>query len=147
MELCGHADRPCGRLTYDDGELEIMSPTYLHENIGGIIGRMIEMFTFHGGIEISSTKSTTFQREQRVRGFEADESYYISHAAMIIGIEQVALEIHSPPDLVIEMDISHSSALKMRVLAGLGVPEVWRFDGERVKVHCLVDDVYEVRNS
>ena len=144
IDLCENADNPRGRLTYDQGELEIMSPSYLHENVGRIIGRMIEMFTFHHEIQIHSAKSTTFKRERKQRGFEADESYYISHALTMHGISQVDMEIHPPPDLVIEVDISRSSSLKMRVFAGLGVGEVWCFDGEKVIVHRLSGDTYEV---
>ncbi|WP_182867910.1 Uma2 family endonuclease [Rhodopirellula sp. JC639] len=144
VDLCESADNPRGRLTYDQGELEIMSPSYLHENVGRLIGRMIEMFTFHHQIEIHSAKSTTFKRERKQRGFEADESYYISHASAIHGISHVDLEVHPPPDLVIEVDISRSSSLKMRVFAGLGVGEVWCFDGEKVIVYRLSGDAYEV---
>lgn len=142
VDLCENADNPRGRLTYDQGELEIMSPSYLHENVGRIIGRMIEMYTFHHQIEIHSAKSTTFKRERKQRGFEADESYFISNAPAMHGISHVDMEIHPPPDLVIEVDISRSSSLKMRVFAGLGVGEVWCFDGERVTVSRLSGDAY-----
>lgn len=144
IDLCENAECPRGRLTYDQGELEITSPSYLHENVGRIIGRMIEMFTFHHQIEIHSAKSTTFKRERKQRGFEADESYYISHAPIMHGISDVDMEIHPPPDLVIEVDISRSSSLKMRVFAGLGVGEVWCFDGEKVIVYRRSGDTWEV---
>ena len=144
VDLCENADRPRGRLTYDQGELEIMSPSYLRENVSRIIGRMIEIFTFHHQIEIHSAKSTTLKRKHNQRGFEADESYYISHALTLHGISHVDMEIHPPPDLVIEVDISRSSSLKMRVFAGLGVGEVWCFDGEKVIVHRLSGDTWEV---
>ncbi len=143
VDLCENAENPRGRLTYDQGELEIMSPSYLHENVGRLIGRMIEMFTFHHQIEIHSAKSTTFKRERKQRGFEADESYYISNAMSMLGISHVDMEIHPPPDLVIEVDISRSSSLKMRVFAGLGVPEVWCFDADTVIVHRLNGDTYK----
>ncbi len=147
VDLCESADNPRGRLTYDQGELEIMSPSYLHENVGRLIGRMIEMFTFHHQIEIHSAKSTTFKRERKQRGFEADESYYISHASAMHAVSHVDMEIHPPPDLVIEVDISRRSSLKMRVFAGLGVGEVWCFDGQKVIVYRLSGDTYEAREA
>src|SRR5206468_1752782 len=39
-----------------------------------------------------------------------------------------------PPDLAIEIDISRSSLNRMRIYAALGIPEVWRFDGESIKI-------------
>jgi len=143
VELCENARNPRGRLTYDQGELEIMSPSHLHENISRLIGRMIEMFTFQKQIEISSSKSTTFKRHRKQKGFEADESYYIANAAAMLGVSEVDLEIHPPPDLAVEVDISRSSDLKMRVFAGLGVGEVWRYDGENLTVQILRADAYE----
>ena len=147
VDLCENARNPRGRLTYDQGELEIMSPSYLHENAGRLIGRMIEMYTFHHKIEIHSSKSTTFKRHKKLKGFEADESYFISHASAMQGVSEINLEIHPPPDLAIEVDISRSSHLKMRVFAGLGVSEVWRYDGEKLTVHRMFGDGYELSPS
>jgi len=42
-----------------------------------------------------------------------------------------------PPDLVIEVDITRSSLNRFPIFAAVGVPEVWRFDGDRVTMYCL----------
>ena len=60
-----------GRMTYDRGVLEIMSPGMPHEIAKRLIGRMIETFTLHHGIEIRSSSATTFKRLELQRGFEA----------------------------------------------------------------------------
>ena len=39
-----------------------------------------------------------------------------------------------PPDLAIEVDITHSSLEKLDLYAAMGVPELWVYDGERVSV-------------
>ncbi len=143
LALVEEAGNPRGRLTYDQGDLEIMSPSLSHERISRLIGRMIEMYTFQKGIEILSSRSTTFKQSRRQQGFEADESYYIQHAAQMQGVSEVDMKIHPPPDLVIEVDISRSSELKMRVFAGLGIEEVWRHDGERLAAFLLKGETYE----
>ena len=39
-----------------------------------------------------------------------------------------------PPDLAIEVDNTNSSLNRMAIYGALGVPEVWRFDGEGLQV-------------
>lgn len=122
---------PCrGRMIYDQGVLEIMSPLSSHENIGCLIGRMIETYTEVMGIEIVSIASTTVKREALQRGFEADEAYYIKHADLVRGRNIIDFAIDPPPDLVVEVDISRSSIAKLPIFAAFGVPEVWRYLGD-----------------
>ena len=36
-----------------------------------------------------------------------------------------------------EVDVTHSSLDRMSIYARLGVREVWRFDGEKLRAYCL----------
>ena len=131
------------RMTFDNGVLELMSPLRQHENIGRLIGRLVETYTEVLGIEIQSVASTTFKRKDLQKAFEADESYYIQHAEEIRPKEEVDLELDPPPDLVIEVEITSSAIRKLKLFAAMGVPEVWRHDGERLQMYALQDDHYE----
>src|SRR5262249_38734570 len=42
-----------------------------------------------------------------------------------------------PPDLAIEVDLTHNSLNRLAIYAALGVKEVWRFDGETLRFHHL----------
>ena len=42
------------------------------------------------------------------------------------GLKRIDLRRDPPPDLVIEVDVTHSSVPRMPIYAALGVPEVWR---------------------
>lgn len=119
-----------GRMTYDQGVLEIMSPGMPHEMAKRLIGRMIETFTLHHEIEIRSASSTTFRLDELQRGFEADESYYIQNAIKVRGIAEIELTLQPPPDLVVEIDLTHSSISKRKLFAAMQIPEVWRYDGQ-----------------
>jgi len=134
-----HAGR---RMTYDQGTLEIMSPLMPHESGKRMLGRMIEMFTLLRGIEIRSSASTTFRRTDLKRGFEADESYYIQFAAHIRSKREIDLSIDPPPDLVVEVEITRSSIDKLRLFASMGIPEVWRYNGESLWIGSLREDSY-----
>ena len=143
VELAEQRRGSVPRMTYFDGMLELMNPRRQHENIGRMIGRMVETHTEVRGIEIQSVASTTFKRESMKKGFEADESYYVSHAEQIRVKEEVDLRIDPPPDLVVEVEITTSAIPKMELFAEMGVPEVWRHDGERLSMHRLAAATYD----
>ncbi len=145
--LVEQTENPRGRMVYDNGDLEIMSPSINHEQVKTLIGRMIEMYTWKRRVKIRSAASTTFKLSKRKKGFEADESYYVQNASSMMGVDQVDLKIHPPPDIAVKVDISRSSILKMNVFAGLGVPEVWRYRGERITIEVLEGKKYVAAES
>ena len=147
VELAEQRRGSVPRMTYDEGVLELISPRRQHENIGRLIGRLLETYTEVLRIEIQSVASTTFKRKDLKKAFEADESYYIKHAELIRPKEEVDLAIDPPPDLVIEVEITSSAIAKLKLFAAMGVPEVWRHGGERLEMHCLQDGNYELTGS
>jgi len=124
-------DRPI-RLTFDQGRLEIMSPSPLHEHVEKIVARLIEAYADAMQIEVEGLGSTTFDREDLQKGLEPDECYYIANAPAVIGKQKLDLTVDPPPDLAVEVDISPPDIARQPIYAALGVPEVWRYDGRRV---------------
>jgi Uma2 family endonuclease len=132
-----------GRMSYDRGTLEIMSPSRAHEKTKKLLARMIEVFTEERSIESESAGSTTFTRSDLQRGFEPDECYYLRNAARIRGQDEIDLSVDPPPDLLIEVEFSRSALQKLEIFRSVGVPEVWRCDGQTVTVLVLRDEAYE----
>jgi Uma2 family endonuclease len=128
-----------GRLTFDRGQLEIMSPSFAHENTKKLIARLVEIFAEETGIDMTAAGSTTFGREDLSRGIESDECYYIANAALVQGKDEIELPFDPPPDLAIEVDITRSSMDKLSICAALGIPEVWRYRGGAIEIHVLQD--------
>ncbi len=128
------------RIAFDQGMMEFMSPSQLHENYGCWIARLIEIFTEVRDIDVLSVKSTTFRRADLERGFEADESYYIARVSAVTGVREIDLTQHPAPDLVIEVDLSNSSMRKFEIYGSLGVSEVWLYDGLGLRVFGLRSD-------
>ena len=136
-----------GRLTYDRGTLEIMSPSEEHEGRKRLVGRFIEVFTEELNIDIKSMSSTTLQSELKERGLEADESYYVQNEPRVRG-KRVDLTRDPPPDLAIEIDLRRSAIDRMGIYAALGVPEVWAFEHNALLIHLLREnDEYEVSET
>ena len=131
---------PGTRFTYDRGMLEIMSPSEEHERFKRLIGRMIETMTEELEIPIRSAGSTTWKSEIREQGLEPDECYYVANEPRVRGRREVDLAVDPPPDLAIEVEITSSWIDKVPIYAGLGIPEVWRYDGKTLQVEQLQPD-------
>jgi Uma2 family endonuclease len=143
LELAEGRSGSVPRMTYDRGVLELMTPRRQHEQLGCLIGRMVETYSEVRGIEILSCASTTFKRVDLDRAFEPDESYYIAHADEIRPKDEVDLLLDPPPDLVIEVEITSSAIAKLKLFAAMGVPEFWRHDGTRLTMLALAGGGYE----
>ena len=86
--------------------------------------------------------STTFRREDLKRGFEPDTCFYVQNEDQVRGKDRIDLAVDPPPDLVIEIDITSPSFSKLPIYAQIGVPEVWRYDGERMTILILEGSDY-----
>ena len=129
------------RLTYDRGDLEIMTLSCEHEGYKSAIGLLIMVLAEEFCVEVKCLGSTAFRLKAAERGLEPDQCYYIRSWSRIRGKKRLDLRRDPPPDLVVEVDIESSSLDRMQIYASLGVPEVWRFDGKRLEVYCLSGDV------
>lgn len=138
------ADCSAPRLTYDRGELEIMSPTPKHEKVNRAIEILVSTLAAEMKIEIASFGSTTFKREDIERGFEPDSSFYCQNELRIRGKEELDLNIDPPPDMVFEVDITSSSIDKESLFAQFGVNEVWRYNGEKIQILVFKAGRYEI---
>lgn len=128
------------RLTYDRGRLEFMTLSHGHERCKSLLGRFIDVLTEEMNMPVQSGGSTTFGREDLDRGLEPDECYYLTNEPLVRDKDEIDLTVDPPPDLALEVDISHSSLDRMRIYAALGVPEVWRSDGQSLQVFRLAED-------
>jgi Uma2 family endonuclease len=127
------------RITYDRGDLELMSPSYDHERFKRLLGRIVETVAEEFRIPYVAAGSTTWRRKAEDRGLEADDCFYLASQPRIRG-KTPDLGADPPPDLAIEVEISRSALDRMGIYAVLGVPEVWRFDGETLRVEQLQAD-------
>lgn len=140
-------DETPAHFTFDRGKLEIMVLSLKHENLKKILAMLFERLFEALDIEIFAGGSTTFQRKDLERGFEPDECYYVQNADVMRGKDNVDLDFDPPSDLTIEIDVKHSSLNRMSIFAAIGIPEVWRYDGENLTIYLLNDAVYETSNT
>jgi Uma2 family endonuclease len=131
MKMVG--DQPV-RLTYDKGDIELMSPLPKHERKKSLLGQFVRILAREFHIPVMPTGSATWSREDLDRGLEADESFYLGDLDRIADPDNIDLEIDPPPDLAIEIEITHSALDRIGIYGALGVPELWRFNGKTLRV-------------
>jgi Uma2 family endonuclease len=131
------------RLTYDSGRLEIMVLTNLHERLRKILALLIEVWIAETGGDYVPSGQLTHKRRDLERGFEPDECYYIQNWPKVSGLREIDFMVDPPPDLSIEVEVSRSVLSRLPIIAAFKIPEVWRYDGERVTVLLLdLDGTY-----
>ncbi len=140
-------DRRAAKLTFDRGTLEITMPLEEHEFSGRLIELFIRILVVELGLKIKTMGSTTLDRSDWDRGAEPDNAYYIQNQPRVAG-RKIDLATDPPPDLVVEIDITHTDINKPALYASMGVPEFWRYDGSKWLIYQLENREYlEVSNS
>jgi len=139
--LADHVDRRVPHFTFDQGDLEIVSPSMKHEGSNWALARIVEVYAEAAGTDFLNAGSTTFKREDWGRGFEADSTFYIHNTERMHGKTEVDPIVDPPPNLVIEI-VTSSPLNKLPTYAQFGVAEVWRCEGTGVVIYNLVDGRY-----
>jgi Uma2 family endonuclease len=137
--LADHPDVPSPHFTYDRGDLLIRVLSPEHEGINDVFKLVINLLAEEFGLESQSFGSMTHKREELQRGFEPDSCFYFKNEARMRGKKRLDLSVDPPPDLVVEIDITHPSLNRLPIFAAFGIPEVWRFDGEKLEILLLTD--------
>jgi len=135
-------DHRAARLAYDQGTLEIMTPLPEHEYYKEVFGIAVQDIAEELELNYESLGSTTWKRESRMAGVEADNCFYFQNEAAIRGRLDLDLRKDPPPDLVLEIDITSKSLDRFPIYARLGVPELWCYDSGELKIYHLQDGKY-----
>jgi Uma2 family endonuclease len=138
------------RMAYHDGVLETLSPEFRHDRASRRLFLLIAAYCAAYDVPCEAAGSTTFRKglagELKGKGREADESFYIGDdVEKVLDKDALDLSCDPPPALWVEVDNWGSSASKLPLYAGLGVPEVWRYRPRHGKLWfgALAGDRYE----
>jgi Uma2 family endonuclease len=136
------------RMTYDRGELEIMSPSQAHEEIAALLGTLIDVWAVELDVPIVSCRTMTIRRSVLERGFEPDNCYYVQHEPQMWNKKKIDFKVDPPPDLAIEVEVTRKLLSKTAIYAAFRVPELWCWKGGALKVLELShEDEYVPRDA
>ena len=129
-QLTLRGEKAVPRISYLEGELELMSPSKEHERIKSYIGRLVEAYALKRGIDLSPYGSWTLKSQPKKSGLEPDECYLVGDQSK------------DTPDLVIEVVWTSGGIDKLEIYRRLGVGEVWIWKDSQIEVHVLRDQRY-----
>ena len=132
------------RLTFNRGVLEIMSPKRLHEQITRLVDMVVTLLAFELGLNVDNCGTMTLRVESAQRGGEPDSCFYIANEARVRGVDEINLQVHPPPDIALEVDITSPSLEKFGLYFAARIPEVWRYDGAHMSFHSIAAEGYEI---
>jgi Uma2 family endonuclease len=141
--LAEHIDCSSPRFTFDHGELEIVTLSAEHERYNRRITDLVGVLADQMDLEVDDLGSTTYKRQEFERGFAPDSCFYVQKVEQVLGKDRIDLAVEPAPDLVVELDITNPSISKLPMFAEFGVPEMWRFDGERLAILRLRQGSYQ----
>ena len=118
-------ENPVPRISYLEGELELMTPSKDHEIIKSKVGRLFEDWCINRDIEITGVGSWTLNDKRTRRGAEADECY-------IFGSRE-----RDRPHLAIHVELTDAGIDKLAIDEKLGVEEVWLWRKGVIEVYIL----------
>lgn len=127
-------DRSVPRMVYLDGSLFLMSPSFPHEHIEARFGSLVTILVMELRVPYTPSGATTFRRRAKKGGVEPDLSYYFANQASIRGKPDIDLGADPPPDLVIEVVWTHKADASVEVHRRFGVPEVWVWERDRLRM-------------
>jgi Uma2 family endonuclease len=128
------------KMVYLDESLYLVSPSLLHENLKERLGLLVPEVMAALGIRCILAGSTTVRRRSKRGGVEGDLSYYLTNLARIRGKRKINLRVDPPPDLAIEVVVSHDADEAIEVYRRFKVPELWICDQGQLTILRLGDD-------
>lgn len=128
------------RHTYDRGSLEFMTRSGEHEVYKSLLGLFLVTLADERNLPLFMGGELTLRRQDLDRGLEPDQCFWIANEPRVRGKTNLDLTRDPPPDLFIEVEVSRSVLDRLAIIAALGVPEVWRFDGTALHVGLLQPD-------
>ncbi|MBX9788552.1 MAG: Uma2 family endonuclease [Pirellulales bacterium] len=137
VKLCDASESRHVRMYYDDGVLEMMSPSRLHERWARMTARFLDVVAEELDLNFQSCGSMTVRRKDRRKGFEPDNCYYLTHEPQLRVCRELDFEVDPPPDLAIEVDLQRRFESKLPIYEAFKVPELWNYDGRALRVYQL----------
>jgi Uma2 family endonuclease len=134
-------------IAYDGVTIELtMSPGITHERQGSRLEDLVEVLTRVRAIPLDKLGSTRWARKgkgkKKGKGVESDKSFYLTDAKIAAAADKTDASDCPGPDLSIEVDHRRSRIDRESIYQTLGVPEVWRFDGRRLRIDVLAAEGY-----
>jgi len=119
-------DRSLPRLAYEQGVLELMSPSQRHEELSRWIGYLVLVWCEQHEVPFSTSGSWTLKSKRKKTGVEPDDGFRFGDPPH-----------PKRPDVIVEVIWTSGGIDKHELYRRFGVPEIWFWRRGRISVHAL----------
>ena len=130
------------KLIYLDGDLTLLSPiSFEHEFSSRSLFLTVLEVALGLDIPIAYAGQTTFRRRSKRVAVQGDETFYLgANESLIRGKKRIDLRNDPPPDLAIEVVVTHPADKSVRIWKRLGVREIWIVNDRGMLILSRIDD-------
>jgi Uma2 family endonuclease len=132
------------RIKYRNGEILLMSPMPVHGRDAHVIAQAVVILLEHSDLDYSAFTPITLTLPEK-SGIEPDYCFYIDNCQAVSGKDRIDWQTEPPPDLVIEVDVTSYSDVNDYL--PYRVPEVWLWRKQKLLIHQLSDDRYQLQEQ
>ncbi|MHB2017331.1 MAG: Uma2 family endonuclease [Candidatus Xenobia bacterium] len=122
------------RVIYDRGNLELMTTSDEHGHVAALLATLLRESMQHHRIRYRLGGIQTLKRKGLDRGTEPDDCFWVANSQRMVGVKRWYPHLHPPPDVAVEVTITHGFLSRIPIYAALGVPEVWHFVDGKVQI-------------
>jgi Uma2 family endonuclease len=130
------------RIKYRDGEILLMSPIARHGREANILADIVKALLDSENRNYEAFTPITMDIPEE-GGIEPDYCFYIDNWQAAVGKDRIDWQTDSPPDLVIEIDVTTYTAAADYL--PYKVPEVWLFKKSGLKIYSLQEETYQLQ--
>src|SRR5262249_38707808 len=106
-------------VTFDRGDLEIMSPSIPHSRDASMLDRIIEALAVEWEMPFYNLDMVTVKKSRAKRGLEPDKAFFFQSTSRVKAIftkkKKYDFAVDPPPDLGVEVDVFSSSVGRLPV--------------------------------
>jgi Uma2 family endonuclease len=135
-------DSSIPRLKFRNGEILLMSPMPRHGREAHLVANVVTAILDAENRDYEAFTPITMKLPERA-GIEPDYCFYIDNWQAVVGRDRLDWEVDPAPDLVVEIDVT--SYTDANDYAIFGVPEVWLFKHNILKIYGLERGEYQLQ--
>ncbi len=117
------------KLIFLDERLTFVTTSRQHDWLADCLSDLVKAVCLEFRVPFAIGGRATYRRRDLAGGIEGDQTFYFhDHARVMRGGVNIDLTVQPPPDLAIEVEVTHTADQAILTWGRLGVPEVWRLD-------------------
>jgi Uma2 family endonuclease len=137
-------DNRTTRVAYNRGTMEARKPSSVESYYKEVLSDLIKYLALDVlNIDCESFGSSLWMRKDLLLAIEPDACFYLQNEPAIRGVKpNIELPDSPPPDLVLHADDKASQMDKQVIYQEMGVPELWLYSSDSIRVLQLQDGEY-----